>query len=240
MKWLRATALEYRLRYLIHAVIFIVGFTAPWNKGWMNVGRQSMWVELSGGLMKGAGLGFATATETVLVLAALLACAGAWLRIWGTAYIGAGVVEDSGMHGERVIADGPYRYTRNPLYLGSILHTLGVAVLMQPLAALLAVVLVTVFQFRLILREEAFLEEQRRAAYVSYRATVPRLFPSLQPRVPAGGVQPAWGQAILGEIYFLGVAASFLLLGWQWDAWLILRGIIISWGAALVARAFTK
>ena len=144
------------------------------------------------------------------------------------------------MHGERVLADGPYRYTRNPLYLGTILHTLGIAVLMQPLAALLAVVLITVFQFRLILREELFLEKQRGAAYLNYKAAVPRLFPSLRPRVPAGGVKPVWGQAVLGEIYFLGVAASFLLLGWQWDAWLILRGIVISWGAALVARAFTK
>ncbi|WP_263410975.1 methyltransferase family protein [Terriglobus tenax] len=240
MKWLRATALEYRLRYLIHTVIYVVGFTAPWAKGWMNFGRQAVWVELSGGLMKGAGMGFAASTHLVLGLATLLAIAGAWLRTWGTAYIGAGVVQDGAMHGDRVLADGPYRYTRNPLYLGTILHTLAIAVLMQPLAALVVLVLITGFQFRLIFREEAFLTAQRGEAYTRYLAAVPRLFPSLRPGVAAGGASPVWGQAVLNEIYFLGVAASFLLLGWQWDAWLILRGILISLGASIVARAFLK
>lgn len=240
MKAMRATALEYRFRYLIHAVIYTIGLTSPWSKGWMNLGRESVWVELSGGLMKGAGLGFAAATQTVLGLAVLLAVAGAWLRTWGTAYIGAGIVNDGKMHGDRVLADGPYRYTRNPLYLGTILHTLALAALMQPLAALVVVVLITVFQFRLILREEPFLTAQHGETYLRYKAAVPRLVPSLRPGVPASGAQAAWGQAVLGEIYFLGVAASFVLLGWQWDAWLVLRGIVISLGVSIVARAFLK
>ena len=38
--------------------------------------------------------------------------------------------------------------------------------------------------------------------YRAYFDAVPRLLPSLRPRVPAGGLQPRWPQAFLGETFF--------------------------------------
>jgi protein-S-isoprenylcysteine O-methyltransferase Ste14 len=45
----------------------------------------------------------------------------ALVRSWAEAYLHSSVVHDSELHTERLMADGPYRYVRNPLHLGLIL-----------------------------------------------------------------------------------------------------------------------
>ncbi len=113
------------------------------------------------------------------------------------------------MHGETMLADGPYRRTRNPLYLGTLLHTLGVTILMPPSGAVFAVVLLWIFQVRLALAEEPFLAAQFGQAYLDYKKAVPRFLPAPKPQIPSAGARPHWVQTLLGEIYFLAV---FLVL----------------------------
>jgi hypothetical protein len=62
------------------------------------------------------------------------------------------------------------------------------------------------FHYRLILREEHGFSND--AAYQRYKQSVPRLWPSLRPRVPPSGAQPHWSQAFAGESLFwlFGVA----------------------------------
>src|SRR5262249_49124499 len=50
---------------------------------------------------------------------ALLVFLAAALRTWATAYLRAEVVHDASQHSEALVADGPYRYVRNPLYLAN-------------------------------------------------------------------------------------------------------------------------
>jgi hypothetical protein len=183
-------------------------------------------------------VGVATAFDLVLCAGIVCAVVGAWLRTWGAAYLGAGVVQDRRMHGAGVVADGPYRYVRNPLYLGTFVHTLALALLMPVSGAIFAVVSIGWFQVRLILAEEPFLAERLGTAYSDYCAKVPRLWPAMKARVSAGGTRPRWGQAVLGEIYKWGVAGSFAVLGWRYNALLLTKCVLVSLGVSLLARGF--
>jgi len=127
---------------------------------------------------------------------------------------------------------------RNPLYLGTILHTLALALLMPPSGAVFCIVVVWILELRLIGAEEAFLTARQGESYLAYQRAVPRLLPALAARVPASAVQPRWSFALLGELYFWGVAVSFAVAGWRYNAQLILQGVIVSLGVYLISLAF--
>ncbi len=231
-----ATKFEYRFRWFLHAVIFCLGFWAPWCDalGWT---RQSTWLVLSSMLFRAGLLSFSAATNAVLIVAIVLVALGAWLRVWGASYVGASVVQSPSMHGEAMLADGPYRRTRNPLYLGTILHTIGLAILMPPSGAVLCIALVWILQVRLALAEEPFLAARFGEAYVEYRKAVPRFLPALTPQVAAAGKKPHWAQGFLGEIYMVGVVITFLAFGWNFNSMLMIRGVLISLGAWIIVKA---
>ena len=137
-----------------------------------------------------------------------------------------------------MLADGPYRRTRNPLYLGTLLHTVGVALLMPPAGAVFAIAAIWIVQVRLALAEEPFLTGRFGEAYREYEAKVPRFLPSPKPLVPAGGQRPRWVQAVLGESYMVGVVITLAGFGWDFNALPLIRGILISLGVSLVLLAF--
>ena len=231
-----ASAFEYRFRYVIHAVIYVLGFWAPWLM-LLNIRRGYLWHEGMNALI-GAGWLPLSAAVVPLCMAITCVCAGAFLRVWGTAYVGAGVVQSASMHGGALLADGPYRRTRNPLYLGTLLHTFGVALIMPWSGAIFAIALIWIFQVRLAIAEEPFLTAKFGEAYVAYRARVPRFIPAMSARVPAAGMSPLWGQAAISEIYMIGVAVTLAGFGWSFNVNTLLRGVMISFGVSLVARAF--
>jgi protein-S-isoprenylcysteine O-methyltransferase Ste14 len=74
-----------------------------------------------------------------------------------------------------IAVDGPYRFTRNPLYVAAIGVYLGVTLWVNGLAPLLLLPLVVWGLHRgIVLREEAYLEAKFGAAYSSYRSRVRR------------------------------------------------------------------
>ncbi|HEY5380804.1 MAG TPA: isoprenylcysteine carboxylmethyltransferase family protein [Acidobacteriaceae bacterium] len=233
---MRSTALDFRLRFFILGIIIALGFWAPWcsSLGWT---RTTTWLALSSLLYRSGWLTFSAATNTVLLVAIALLALAAWLRLWASAYVGAGVVQSQRMHSHTLLADGPYRRTRNPLYLGLLLHTFGLAILMPPSGAIFCVVLVWLFQIRLALAEESFLSAQLGDTYRAYRARVPRFLPAPTPQVPSGGAHPRWLQGMLGEIYVLGAVITFAVFGWGLNSNTLIRGILISLGISIVVRA---
>jgi protein-S-isoprenylcysteine O-methyltransferase Ste14 len=234
---MKASAIEFRLRYLLHGAIYILGFTTPWNY-WLHLDTVRTWQWLAAWLSRTGWMSFNASTVGVLTAGIVLSALGAALRTWGAAYLGSGVVQDAAMHGERMVAAGPYRYVRNPLYAGTFLHTLALSLLMLPSGSIFVIVLIGLLQIRLILAEESFLDAKLGEPYRDYCAKVPRLVPSLFARVPASAVKPSWGPALLGELYMWGVAISFAALGWRYNSLLIIQGVVVSWGVSLVARAF--
>jgi len=233
----QASRFEFRFRLWISVAIYLLGFWAPWLRFNSFPGQiTSTWLELSGQLSH--LLPLETATIVVTSAAILFATAGTIFRICGTAYIGSGVVKSGEMHARDVVASGPYRYLRNPLYFGSFLFALAVAILMPPSGAIFVLAANFLQILRLILREEAYLEAQQGEAYLAYKRRVPRLFPSPIACVPNSPAHPQWLQACIAEIFYITMTACFASLAWRYNATLLIQALLICFGLSLVVRAF--
>lgn len=257
---MKASAWEFKYRLWLSFGLIALGFAAPWTwlmperllewmPGWIRLGPRGIhtwgWLAFQlGGLGISSAAGFALVSALAIAAAAL----GAALRVWGTAYLGAGTVFNAEMKagpeinpGE-VLADGPYRYMRNPLYAGSYLTVVALAILMPPSGAMVSLLLLAAFLLRLILGEEAFLTPRLGEPYAVYRRAVPRLLPSHWRRIPASRPSPnrapQWGRALLGEIFPIGVAIGFAALSWQYNPELLMQVVLVSFGVSLVVRAF--
>ena len=250
---MQATAFEYHRRYLIHGFIYTLCFAAPWTvlypspyraPMWSFVQNASSWFLLTNTLSRPLYQHFAAYWNAFLIVLILFASAGAALRVWGAAYLGASTVQRSGMVSDGIVADGPFRFVRNPLYLGTLLNSVAVSFLMRPEAGILALVLLIVVQLRLIGREEPYLTERLGSPYATYLRAVPRLLPSLRPCIASSGSKPSWKQGILSEIYVIGVAITLAAAGWSrgfaWENSMvrIIQGLIISLGVSVIVRAF--
>ncbi len=154
---MKATAFEFRVRIFIIALIYTLGFFSPWDPLLGSGARTNMWLDSSSWIAATRWLTLNEATLFVTVCALLFGIAGTVLRVWATAYLGGATVTDSRMLAGGVVASGPYRHLRNPLYLGTWLLSFPVALLMPVSGAIFALIAILVFEFRLILGEEAFL-----------------------------------------------------------------------------------
>ncbi len=236
---MKAFPLEYRLRYLVHGLIYALGFFAPWERFTsLTLGSSTWWLFLASFPAREHWLSFTASSQILLILGCIAATLGAALRVWGTSYLGASVVHSSSMHGSRVLADGPFRYVRNPLYLGTLLNTAALSLLMPPTGAVATLILIAFVQVRLVGAEEPFLLSTLGDTYRQYCAAVPRFWPALRPRVPSAGVRPNYLNGLLSELFVIGCAISFIALGGNFNSTLLIKGVLISLGVSLIARAF--
>jgi protein-S-isoprenylcysteine O-methyltransferase Ste14 len=74
-----------------------------------------------------------------------------------------------------LLETGPYRYTRNPIYIGIILIYSGLAIMATSAWMLLLLIpVLIVLQRGVVEREEAYLIEKFGEAYRKFQARVPR------------------------------------------------------------------
>jgi protein-S-isoprenylcysteine O-methyltransferase Ste14 len=74
-----------------------------------------------------------------------------------------------------LVFEGPFRYTRNPMYVGMVLLTLAAAAFSgRGFIALLAPVALAVVHYTAVLREEAYLSSKFGEPYLAYKAKVRR------------------------------------------------------------------
>lgn len=234
---MKATSIEFRLRMVIMVALVFLGFYAPWIELLHMDTRKPLleWIPLE--LSRMGVAGFAPASTAVIVVGSLVALLGAVFRIWGAAYLGYRTVHHGQMQAAAVMADGPYRYVRNPLYIGGWCMMLAMALLMPPSGALVSMALLTLFLLRLIFGEEAYLGDQLGEPYRAYLRTVPRLMPRLRGAPPAAGNTPRWSIAFLSELNPIGIFFSLAVLSWRYDYILMLKGVLVSFGLSLVVRA---
>ncbi|HEY7509603.1 MAG TPA: isoprenylcysteine carboxylmethyltransferase family protein [Vicinamibacteria bacterium] len=121
-------------------------------------------------------LALARPSARSLLLAVPLVAAGEALRVWASGHL----------EKTRTLATGgPYAHTRNPLYLGSALLAVGVAVVSASTPVVLAVIAYFLAFYPAVIREEAaFLRERFGSAYEAWAASVPLFWPRLSPGGP--------------------------------------------------------
>lgn len=74
-----------------------------------------------------------------------------------------------------IVTDGPYRFTRNPMYLGFTLLYLGTTCWVNSLWPLLVLPVILILMQRMVIeREERYLETRFGEEYRSYRSRVRR------------------------------------------------------------------
>ena len=228
-----ASEREFQARFWVIGAVFGIGF---------GVGGAIMHVATADVL--GNALGPALGgTRTVLALATLFVAIAAWLRSWAEAYLKSSVVHEAARVTDRLVADGPYRHVRNPLYLANVLLALGLGALTSPPGAVFIVVAMTLVCVRLILHEEAGLLASQGESYRQYLAAVPRLLPAIRPRVPPGGGRPDWKDGIAGEGFFWSFAigmAALTITGRALLLWIVMGiGFVLYFAQAALRKKKT-
>ena len=97
---MKASPLEFRFRFLILGIIFVLGFIAPWNYA-LHLDTIRTWQLLAAWVYRAGWMSFSSATIAFLVLGIVLAFVAALLRTWGSAYLGTSVVQVVGCMGSR-------------------------------------------------------------------------------------------------------------------------------------------
>jgi protein-S-isoprenylcysteine O-methyltransferase Ste14 len=147
----------------------------------------------------------AVAWSLVLVLP------GLWLRGYASGYV---------KKNRELTVTGPYAYTRNPLYLGSILIAAGfaVALLSWPVAIVMALMFAVIY-IPVIASEERFL----RATFPEFGAyctrvprMIPRLTPSREPGAKAQAGSFSLSLYVKHREYNAGMGAALLYLCLLW------------------------
>ena len=227
---MRATDFEFRHRFWFICLTYFVGFVC-YNLDHLNaIEALALWMFRRSDPHLNS-LAARHALQSLFAFAAMLVTAAAWIRTWGGAYLRTEVVHDSAVHTEKLVADGPFRHLRNPLYFGNLLMAAGIAALASRTGVVVLILGNLLIVLRLIGREEAALVESQGESYRAYLAAVPRLWPSLRPRLPAGGMQPKWSQAFLGEAWVWTFALNGFLFAWKLNSHLYYTILWVSGGA---------
>ncbi len=145
---------------------------------------------------------------------------GEAIRVWALGYIGPVSRTDVPL-GESLVSNGPYAYTRNPLYIGNFLITVGAALYSGALLPWLPIAVAVFFivQYIIIIPlEEAGLKRGKGEVFADYLKRVPPVFPRFIPYVNRSSHSFEGGQALNGEVPTLHTIFMLLwimpLAGW--------------------------
>ncbi|MHB8604885.1 MAG: methyltransferase family protein [Thermoplasmatota archaeon] len=166
-----------------------------------------------------------------ILLPVALCIVGAAIRVWGTSYLSGSVMSDESLHADRLIVKGPFRYVRNPLYLGNMLFSLAFGLIFAPPALVVVVILSLALCLALIRGEESALARTHPDAFRAYAARVPRLLPRLTPvtDLASADARPDWWNGIASEAWLFGLFGGGILSTIDWRlGWTI-------WGLGVVA-----
>jgi protein-S-isoprenylcysteine O-methyltransferase Ste14 len=147
---------------------------------------------------------FARPTPISILAGALIGTIGLWLRARAAGYL----------HKQEVLTvTGPYAFTRNPLYLGSAILTLGAGIAAHSWisASILCVYFALVYSI-VMRREERELRARHGAAFDEYVRAVPLFLPRLTAVKLIGGSAGAFSFEQYKKNHEWQAAVGYLLL----------------------------
>lgn len=155
-------------------------------------------------------LWLAEPTGGYLIAGVIVAAIGEALRLWASGHL---------EKDRRLATEGPYAWTRNPLYLGSLVVGMGFTLATGRLVLLAALlVLFAAIYFPVMKREAARLEAAFPADYPRYASRVPLLVPRLPRESGHSPARFSWGQVWANRepVTVAGIAAVAVILWVKW------------------------
>lgn len=196
------------MRGMVFGVVYIVGFL-----GGAGLSRLAGHMYEPSFAVIGSRLG-TNGPKVMLGIAAvfMIACWG--LRAWGSAYLNADVVWNPDALTDALIVEGPFRYTRSPLYLGNMCMAIGIGALATPAGLAIIVLGSLAFVLVLVQYETRELLSRHGALIKRYVARVPPLLPRLRPLRMMGSspAAPSLAQGLRSEIFTAALGAGMILL----------------------------
>jgi protein-S-isoprenylcysteine O-methyltransferase Ste14 len=130
-------------------------------------------------------------------------------RLWALIFI-------SGYKSQKVVTEGPYSITRNPLYLFSMLGALGMGLASENVLILAILLIFYLFYYPFtILAEEHRLTEKFGQEYIDYAKHTPRFFPKFSLYKKPGPYQinaDTFVRNLAGGMWFIWIYILFNFL----------------------------
>ena len=140
-----------------------------------------------------------------LILGSFFLVAGQAFRFWAAGYIPN--YRTSTIGAPKLVVWGPYKWIRNPLYLGNFVMGLGWTLMLGwPCVLAFSVAFLTLYMIIVIPAEESFLESKFGEVYLEYRKNVPSFFPlKLMPYKNENSAESSFDRSVAwnGEVYSL-------------------------------------
>jgi protein-S-isoprenylcysteine O-methyltransferase Ste14 len=121
---------------------------------------------------------------------------------------------------EELTTTGPYAYTRNPLYLGSLVMAIGFALAARSVWVLIIIVLMFLVIYLPVIRSEEVFLRGTFPAFEEYACSVPRLLPRVRAFGRASGAfsrelywQHREYNAVLGTVAVMAALVAKLVWG---------------------------
>jgi len=114
-----------------------------------------------------------------VVVACTLCLVGLLFRAWASGYLSMENIMSQSAVLDKLVTNGPYAFTRNPLYVGSFLIFWSINFLLNFTCVIVMGIVLAIRTFRLVMYEEKQLAAKVGSSFAAFKNTVPRLVPNL-------------------------------------------------------------
>jgi protein-S-isoprenylcysteine O-methyltransferase Ste14 len=139
-----------------------------------------------------------------LLPSVILVTIGELIRIWAAGHL----------QKEKILTTGgPYRFIRNPLYLGSFLIAIGFGLISGSIWVWILIVAYFVLVYIPVIKYEESILQEKFQEYAAYAGKVPAFYPTFSPN-PTASTQFSFRQAWRNHEYnaVLGIIAVYITL----------------------------